>query len=84
MATGERGTYGNDTLISQRLDLRLPIVLPVADIVVGADTERSAGENDGADVIIKAGRLDSLLVGLGSTSLLGEDETCADPDGGCT
>lgn len=42
------------------------------------------GENDGADVVLKARGADSLLVSLGGTGLLGKNETGSDPDAGST
>lgn len=73
--------YRNDTLAGKRLYFGLSVLLPVLDIIVVADTQRPAGENDSADIVIEAGGSDSFLVGLGSTSFLGENETSADPDG---
>lgn len=91
---------GDDTLRSELLNLLGAVLLPVLDVGVVADTERAAlwqvstthtygyirtyGEDDGADVIIKARGADSFLVGLGSTSLLGQNETGTNPDGGST
>ena len=41
-------------------------------------------ENNGTDVVLETGGTDSLLVSLGSTGLIGQDEASADPDGGGT
>lgn len=44
--------------------------------------ERTYGKDDGANIVVKARSADSLLVRLRSASLLGEDETGANPNGG--
>jgi hypothetical protein len=54
----------------QLLDLGLAVLLPVLDVGVGADAERSAGENDGADVVVETGGADGFLVGARSTGFL--------------
>ena len=66
------------------LDLLCAVLLPVVDVVVLADAHWATGEDDGADVVVKAGSADGLLVSLGCTSLLSEDEAGSDPDGGGT
>lgn len=76
-------TYGNDTLVGQSLDLRLAVLLPVADVFVVSDTERSASEDDGADIVVEAGGSDGFLVSLGGTGLVGENKSRSDPDGRC-
>lgn len=73
---------GNDTLGSELLDLILAVLLPVNDVVVLADAQRATSEDDSTDVIFEASSADSLLVGDGSTSLVGQNEAGPDPDGG--
>ncbi len=73
---------GNDTLGSELLDLILAVLLPVNNVVVLADAQRATSEDDSTDVILEAGSADSLLVGDGGTSLLGQNEAGTDPDGG--
>lgn len=66
------------------LDLLCAVLLPVADVVVIADAQWATSEDDGADVVVKASGADGLLVSLGCTSLLSENEASSDPDGGRT
>lgn len=73
---------GDLPLLGQGLDLCLSVRLPVVDVLVVPDTERSACENDRADVVVKARCADGFLVSLGGTGLLGQDESGSDPDGG--
>ena len=82
--------HRNHTLGRQLLDLLCALDLPVVDVRVVAHAQRTAGEDDCADVVVEAGGADGFLVRLGGTGLLGEDETGADPDsagaerhGGC-
>lgn len=72
----------DDALAGKLLDLLLAVLLPVSDVLVVADTERSASEDDGSDIVVEAGGADGFLVSLGSAGLIGQDETGADPDGG--
>lgn len=69
------------TLGRQVLDLLLSVLLPVADVLVLADAHWATREDDGADVVVEAGRDNGVLVGLGRTSLVGDDEARSDPDG---
>jgi hypothetical protein len=48
----------------------LAVLLPVLDVGVGADAERAAGEDDGANVVVEAGGAYGFLVGAGSSSFL--------------
>lgn len=41
--------------------------------------ELAYGKDDGADVVIKSGSSDSILVGLWSTGFIGQDESSSDP-----
>lgn len=77
----EIGLVGNDTLSSELLDLLLALGLPVLDVRVLAYTEGTTGEDEGLDVVVVAGGADSLLVGLGGTGLIRENETGSNPDG---
>ncbi len=45
---------GDRSLVSQGLHLGLTVFLPVLDILVGSDTERSSSEDDGSDVVVEA------------------------------
>ncbi len=72
----------DNTLGGQLLNLLCAVILPVADVVVVTDAHWATSEDDGADIVVKARGADSLLVILGSTSLLGENEAGSDPDGG--
>ena len=71
---------GYYALACELLDLVLPVLFPVGHVWVVADTERSSGEDDCADVVVLAGGADGFLVGLGRTSLLRKDEARSDPD----
>lgn len=77
----EVGLVGNGALGGELLHLGLAVDLPVVNVLVVTDAHGAAGEDDGADVVVVAGSLDGLLVGLGGTGLVGEDEAGADPDG---
>lgn len=77
-------TYRNDTLAGEGLDFSLSVLFPVSNVLVVSHSEGSASEDDGADIVVEAGSADGFLVGLGSTSLLGQDEPGTDPDGGST
>merc|ERR1711964_237518 len=66
---------GNNTLASELLDLRSAVVLPVRDISVVPYPQWSSGEDNRADIVIMASRSHGFLVGLGSTSLISQDET---------
>ena len=68
----------------QLLDLLCAVLLPVVDVVVLADAHWATSEDDSADVVVKASSADGLLVSLRCTSLLSENETGSDPDGGGT
>lgn len=74
--------YGDRPLFSQVLDLISAILLPVLDVGVVSDAERTARKDDGAHVVVEAGRADGFLVGLGRASFFREDEARPDPDGG--
>lgn len=76
------GLVGELALGGELLDLLSALRLPVLNVGVLADTEGAAGEDEGADGVGEAGSADSLLVGLGGTGLLGEDEAGTNPDGG--
>lgn len=71
----------DNTLGGQLLDLLCTVVLPVGNVGVLADAHWATSEDDGADVVIEARGLDGVLVSLGSTSLLSEDEAGTNPDG---
>lgn len=45
---------GDDTLGGELLDFLGAVLLPVLNVGVVADAERAAGEDNGADVVIKA------------------------------
>jgi len=75
---------GNNTLARKLLDLRSAVLLPVFDICVIADTERSASKDDCADIVVVASSADSLLVSLWRTSLISQDKAGTDPNGGST
>jgi hypothetical protein len=66
-------------LAGELLDLARPVLFPVCNVWVVADTERSAREDDCADVVVPASSSDGLLVSLGSASLLRQNEASADP-----
>lgn len=72
---------GDGSLRGQLLDLGLPVLLPVGDVVVPAHAQRPAREDDGAHVVVEARRAHGFLVGLGRAGLFAEHETGADPDG---
>lgn len=76
----EVSLVGDNTLGDELLDLGLTVDLPVVDVVVVTDTHGTAGPDDGADVVVMARCADSLLVSLGGTSLVSEDESGSDPD----
>lgn len=78
----EIGLVGNGALGGELLHLLLAVGLPVVDVGVVANTHGSASEDDGADVVVVTGGADGFLVGLGSASLVSQDEAGADPDGG--
>lgn len=61
---------GDDAARRQVLDLLLAVLLPVLDVRVRAHAQRSAREDDGADVVVEAGRADGVLVSAGSTGFL--------------
>ena len=75
---------GNNTLACKLLNLSSPILLPVGNICIISDTERSASEDDSSDIIIVASSSDSLLVSLRRTSLICQDEAGTDPNGRST
>lgn len=92
-ALGRRGHLASHELVEVGLvrdlalgcelpDLSLSLGLPVFNVGVGLDAHGSAGEDDGPDVGVEIGSLDTLLVRLGGTSLVCEDEACANPDSG--
>jgi hypothetical protein len=74
----------DDTLVRKLLDLSGAVLLPILDICVISDTERSASEDNCADVVVVASSSDSLLVSFGRTSLISQDEAGADPNSGST
>lgn len=78
---GEECTHRNDALVCKRLDLRLPLLLPVADVLIVPDAKRAAREDDGADIVIEAGGANSFLVRFGSTGFFRKHETRTNPDG---
>lgn len=73
---------GYDALGGQLLDVGLTVGLPVVDIRIVPDSQRAAGEDDGADVVVKAGGADGFLVGLGGAGFITQDEASAYPDRG--
>ena len=75
---------GNNTLARKLLNLSSAVLLPILDICVRPDTERSAGEDDGTNIVVVASSSDSLLVSLWGTSLISQDEAGTDPNGGST
>ena len=72
---------GNGALGREFLDLRGAVLLPVLDVGVHADAEGTAGEDDGADVVVEARGPDGFLVGFGRAGFVREDESGPDPDG---
>lgn len=76
----EISLVGDGALGSELLHLLLALGLPVVDVRVVADAHGTAGEDDGADVVVVARGADGLLVGAGSAGLIGENEAGADPD----
>lgn len=54
----------NCSLACELLDLVLAVLFPVSNVWVVANAERSASEDDGADVIVEACGSDGFLVGL--------------------
>lgn len=77
----EVGLIGDGALGGELLHLLGAVHLPVVDVVVVTDTHGATGEDDCADVVVVAGGADGVLVGLGGTGLIGEDEAGTDPDG---
>lgn len=75
---------GNNTLVCKLLNLSSPILLPVGNICVVSDAERSASEDDSSDIIVVASSSDSLLMSLRRTSLICQDEAGTDPNGRST
>lgn len=71
---------GDDALGGQVLNLRRAVRLPVVDVGVLAHAQRSAGENDGADVVVEARGADGLLVRFGGAGLLAQNEARAHPN----
>lgn len=87
----------DNTLRSELLDLVLAVLFPVLDVFVVTDTERAAlkqlgyesgvvfrctyREDNSADCVVKASSADSLLVSLGGTSLVSQDEASTNPHG---
>ena len=68
-----------DTLGSQLLDLLTPVLVPVFDVGIFPDSERSAGVDESGHSILVASAKDEFLVQLGGTGLNGSDETGSDP-----
>lgn len=60
----------DDALAGELFDVSLSVLLPVGDVWVVADSERSAGEDYCADVIVEAGGLDGVLVGFRGAGFL--------------
>lgn len=75
---------GDDTLGGKLLNLLGAVLLPVQNVGVLADAQGATSEDNSTNVILEAGSADSLLVGNGGTSLLGQDEAGTDPNGGGT
>lgn len=75
---------GDDTLGSKLLNLLGAVLLPVQNVRVLTDAQGATSEDNSTNVILEAGSADSLLVGNGGTSLLGQNEAGTDPDGGGT
>lgn len=61
---------GDVALGGELLDLALSVLLPVLDVWVLAHSQRTAGKDDGANVVVKAGGSDGFLVGLGGSGFL--------------
>lgn len=78
----EVSLVGKLALGGKLLDFLGALRLPVLNVGVLADTEGTAGEDEGADGIGETGGADRLLVGLGGTGLLAENEAGTNPDGG--
>lgn len=72
-------TVRDDTLVRQLADL-VRLHLPALDVFGGAHAERTAGEDDGADVCLVRRRDDGLLVLAGRLRLDAGHEARADPD----
>lgn len=77
----EVGLVGDGALGGELLHLGGAVDLPVVDVVVVPHAHGAAGEDDGADVVVVAGGANGLLVRLGRSRLVGEDEARADPHG---
>lgn len=78
------GLVGNDTLGDELLNFCLAVGLPVINVVVVTDTHGTACPDDGANVVVVTRCANSLLVSLGSTGLVSENEAGSDPDGTST
>jgi len=65
-------------------NLGLAVLFPVLDVWVALDTKRTAGEDQSADVVVKSGTLDGLLVGRRSIGLVAKNKAGSDPDTGST
>ena len=74
----------NNTLAGKLLDLCSAVLLPIGNISVISDSERSTGKDNCADIIIMASSSYSLLVGLWCTSLISQDEAGTNPHGRST
>lgn len=70
-----------NTSAREVLDLSLSVLFPVLDVWVVAHAQRTAGEDDGAHVVVVTGCADGFLVRLGRAGLFAQNEASADPDG---
>lgn len=64
----------------QLLHLLDSVGLPVVDVWVVANTHGATGEDNSTDVIVVTSSADGILVSLGSTSLISENEAGSNPD----
>lgn len=71
---------GDGTLGGELLHLSQTVGLPVVNVRVVTDTHGATSEDDGTDVVVVTGGADGILVSLGGTGLISEDEASSDPD----
>ena len=70
----------NNPFLSEFLNLPSPILLPIIDVGVIPHTERTARENERADIVVEAGGADGFLVRGRRAGFFAQDEACPDPD----
>lgn len=64
-----------DTLVREVGDLGRAILFPVVDVFGSADTEGTAGVDEGADGVVVFGGDDGLFVGFRGAGFGGSDES---------